>query len=68
MRKETVGAIKGVIFSLLLSFVGCAQEQAEQPEEAVTDAEPSAHESVKGDGADSYSPYTKGLSATRVVW
>jgi hypothetical protein len=46
--------------SLALSFAGCTQEQAEQTEEVVTDAEQSAHESVKADGADSYSPYTRG--------
>ena len=46
--------------SLALSLVGCGQEQAERTEAPVSEAEPSAHESVKAEGVDSYSPYTRG--------
>ncbi len=46
--------------SMALTLVGCGQDQAEQSEEAVTDAESSAHEAVEAEDGDSYSPYTRG--------
>ncbi|MCK5324702.1 MAG: DUF3604 domain-containing protein, partial [Woeseiaceae bacterium] len=49
-----------LMMSLALSFIGCAQEQAEQPEEPVTGAEPAAEEAVKDEGVASYSPYVQG--------
>jgi hypothetical protein len=49
-----------LMISLTLSFVGCAQENSEQTKAPVGVAESSAHESVEADGADSYSPYTRG--------
>ncbi len=52
--------ISPIFIVLTLSFVGCAQDQAEQPQDSVGDAESSAHESVKAEGVDGYSPYTRG--------
>jgi hypothetical protein len=50
-----------LITSLAVMLVGCAQEQAESPQEVVTDAAPSAHEAVAADDdAAAYSPYVQG--------
>jgi len=46
--------------SLALSFIGCSQEQAEQPEKPVTGAESAAEEAVKDERVASYSPYVQG--------
>ena len=49
-----------LMMSLVLTFLGCGQKQAEQTEAPASKAEPSAHEAVKADDAAAYSPYVRG--------